>query len=56
MTTNETSWFRDPIFYERLRTDLLPDLIAEFAIEQHAPIRFWSAACSTEAKKASASR
>ena len=47
MTTNETSWFRDPIFYERLRTDLLPDLIAEFAIEQPAPIRFWSAACST---------
>ena len=45
LTTNETSWFRDPGVFEGLRTELLPRLQSVRSV-QH-PLRFWSAAAST---------
>jgi chemotaxis protein methyltransferase CheR len=41
LTTNETSFFREPRHFEFLRSDILPELA-------RAPeVRIWSAACST---------
>ncbi len=43
MTTNETSWFRDPAQFDALREDILPDL----AERRPTALRFWSAGCSS---------
>jgi len=43
MTTNETSWFRDTHPYRILQEVLLP----EISKNRGAPVRIWSAACST---------
>jgi len=45
LTTNETSWFRDPGVFEGLRTELLPRLQSVRSV--HHTLRFWSAAAST---------
>jgi chemotaxis protein methyltransferase CheR len=45
LTTNETSWFRDPAVFEAFRRELLPRLIADRSVRQ--PLRIWSAAAST---------
>jgi len=45
LTTNETSWFRDPAVYEGFRTQVLPRLLTQRA--QTQPLRIWSAAAST---------
>ena len=45
MTTNETSFFRDPGVFESLRGDILPGLIRDLAARRRLSI--WSAACST---------
>jgi chemotaxis protein methyltransferase CheR len=45
MTTNETSFFRDPPVFETLRTSILPDLIAKRSAARR--LRIWSAAAST---------
>jgi chemotaxis protein methyltransferase CheR len=45
MTINETSFFRDGLPFELLRTELLPKLIE--ARRRARGLRFWSAACST---------
>jgi len=45
MTTNETYFFRDPVQYEAIRTDLLPRLREERKATKN--LRFWSAAAST---------
>jgi chemotaxis protein methyltransferase CheR len=45
MTTNETSFFRDPPVFETLRTSILPDLIAKRSSARR--LRIWSAAAST---------
>jgi len=45
LTTNETSWFRDPGVFEGLRTELLPRLQSVRSL--HHQLRFWSAAAST---------
>jgi chemotaxis protein methyltransferase CheR len=42
MTTHESSFFRDPLFWETLRTRIGPALVA-----LGRPARIWSAACST---------
>ncbi|HKJ09232.1 MAG TPA: protein-glutamate O-methyltransferase CheR [Gammaproteobacteria bacterium] len=42
MTTNETYWFRDGYPFEVLKTRILPELA-----EARAPVRIWSAACSS---------
>lgn len=42
MTTHESSFFRDPVFWETIRTRIGPALAA-----LGRPIRIWSAACST---------
>lgn len=42
---NETSFFRDPGFFETLRTTILPELIRRNA--RRREIRIWSAACSS---------
>jgi chemotaxis protein methyltransferase CheR len=44
MTTNETSFFRDPPVFETLRTSILPDLIAKRSAARR--LRIWSAAAS----------
>ncbi len=50
ITTNETSFFRDPFSFELLQNKILPDL---FDARQkkypngEIPLRIWSAACST---------
>ena len=45
MTTNETSFFRDPAVFDGLRKEILPDLIRSRAATRHLDI--WSAAAST---------
>ncbi len=48
ITTNETSFFRDTSPFELLRHKLIPDLIdRRNRSSLRAPIRIWSAACST---------
>lgn len=44
LTTNETSWFRDPAVFAALADHALPSLAAARA---GRPLRMWSAACST---------
>ncbi len=44
MTTNETFWFRDTYPYDYFQNTLLPELQAK---KESAPIRIWSAACSS---------
>lgn len=44
MTTNETFWFRDGYPFDYLANKLLPDLHRD---KKGAPIRIWSAACSS---------
>lgn len=45
MTTNETSFFRDPGVFDGIRDVALPDLLARRAGERRLSV--WSAACST---------
>ncbi|MEM1415624.1 MAG: protein-glutamate O-methyltransferase CheR [Myxococcota bacterium] len=45
LTTNETSWFRDPRVYTALETGVFPALLRERQSERK--LRIWSAACST---------
>lgn len=47
MTTNETSWFRDRLFYQTLRRSILPDAVDRALQDGRRRIRIWSAACST---------
>jgi chemotaxis protein methyltransferase CheR len=44
MTTNETLWFRDNHPFNLLTTKIFPELSAKSPL---APIKIWSAACST---------
>lgn len=44
MTTNETLWFRDSHPFRILQEKLLPEFAARSSL---APLRVWSAACST---------
>jgi chemotaxis protein methyltransferase CheR len=44
-TNNETSFFRDPLLFEALRSYVIPELANSLAATQH--LRIWSAACST---------
>lgn len=44
MTTNETYWFRDTYPFEFVAKSLLPALYQE---KKGAPVRIWSAACSS---------
>ncbi len=44
MTTNETSFFRDLRPFERIRDELLPNLLQTIGAR---PLRIWSAACSS---------
>ena len=45
LTTNVTSFFREPHHFEHMRTKVLPDLIARAKAGER--IRMWSAACSS---------
>ena len=45
LTTNETSWYRDPAVYDCLREHVFPDLIQRRQAER--ALHIWSAACST---------
>jgi len=45
MTTNETSWFRDPYVYDAVSSSILPDLIERRGAQN--ALHVWSAACST---------
>ncbi len=50
ITTNETSFFRDPHFFETIEKNILP-YIAEYSAKENRSgegrIKIWSAACST---------
>jgi chemotaxis protein methyltransferase CheR len=46
VTTNKTDFFREPIHFDVLENQLLP----EFAKSTNRPIRVWSTACSTGAE------
>ncbi len=45
MATNETSFFRDQVPFETLRTTILPDLVARR--ENSKKLNIWSAACAS---------
>jgi chemotaxis protein methyltransferase CheR len=45
LTTHETSFFRDPAFWDVLRLRVIPSLLAR--TERSRPLRFWSAASSS---------
>lgn len=45
LTTNETSFFRDPDAYRCLREDVFPRIVENASA--HRPVRIWSAACSS---------
>lgn len=47
ITTNETSWFRDPVFFDTLRASILPEVIEDTLNQGRRRIRIWSSACST---------
>jgi chemotaxis protein methyltransferase CheR len=47
ITTNETLFFRDTAPFDLLRHKIIPELIDRRARTGAAPIRIWSAACST---------
>lgn len=47
ITTNETSWFRDPTFFEALRGVILPELVENAIMDGRRRLKVWSAACST---------
>jgi chemotaxis protein methyltransferase CheR len=47
MTTNETSWFRDPYWWEAMRAVILPEVIEAALREGRQRLRLWSAAAST---------
>ena len=46
LTTNETSWFRDRTPFEALERHIVPELLR--TRRGAAPVRVWSAACSTD--------
>ena len=45
LTTNETSWFRDALPFQALTDHILPETTSRLL--PGAPLRIWSAACST---------
>ncbi|OYV30869.1 MAG: chemotaxis protein, partial [Acidocella sp. 20-61-6] len=45
LTTNVTRFFREPHHFEHLKTQILPRLIE--TARKRAPVRLWSAACSS---------
>jgi len=45
MTTNETSFFRDPSVFSDLRTDVIPELAQTASAKR--PFTIWSAGCSS---------
>lgn len=45
MTTNETSFFRDPTLFDGIRDVVIPDLVSSRSADRR--ISVWSAACST---------
>ncbi len=47
ITTNETSFFRDTAPFDLMRHKIVPELIDRRGRSGAAPIRIWSAACST---------
>ena len=47
ITTNETSWFRDPRQFEALLGQLLPEIWEKVKDGRRNNIEIWSAACST---------
>tara|TARA_B100001248_G_scaffold262700_2_gene261124 strand:+ start:13654 stop:14493 length:840 start_codon:yes stop_codon:yes gene_type:complete len=47
MTTNETSWFRDPKLWEAIEEDIAPRFIKKIQSGEVSTIRTWSTSCST---------
>ncbi len=47
ISTNETSWFRDPRLFSVLKEKLLPQMLGQIQQGDRADIRIWSAACSS---------
>ena len=45
MTNHETLFFRDPYFFDALRTDVIPELMAARSTRRR--LRIWSSACSS---------
>ncbi|MBI5893171.1 MAG: protein-glutamate O-methyltransferase CheR [Deltaproteobacteria bacterium] len=47
VTTNETSFFRDPMQLDAFRTGILPKVLENKNLSYDKKIKMWSAACST---------
>lgn len=50
VTTNKTEFFREPEHFRLLEHTVLPELLAGRTISSRAPLKLWSAACSTGAE------
>ncbi len=47
VTVNYTSFFRDPAHFQRLTGEVLPEILARTTAGDPAPVRLWSAGCSS---------
>lgn len=50
ITTNKTDFFREPVHYQYLARNALPELIAAGQVSRGTPLKAWSAASSTGAE------
>jgi chemotaxis protein methyltransferase CheR len=50
VTTNKTEFFREPVHFRLLAEEVIPGIASSRKVSAGAPMKFWSAACSTGAE------